>query len=72
MINDHETCPNGCDLETFGTHQGPPDCDLQPSDPNATLVTAVITINGQRRTIDVALSSAMRADLVRGLEVQRP
>jgi hypothetical protein len=29
------TCPNGCDLEEFGgTHQGPPDCGLQPSDPD--------------------------------------
>lgn len=28
-------CPNGCDLEEFGgTHQGPPDCDLEPSNPD--------------------------------------
>lgn len=28
-------CPNGCDLEEFGgTHQGLPDCDLKPSNPD--------------------------------------
>lgn len=28
-------CPNGCDLEEFGgTHQGPPDCDLKPCNPD--------------------------------------
>lgn len=30
-----QTCPNGCDLAEFGTHQGPPDCDLDPQPPDA-------------------------------------
>ncbi len=28
-----ETCPNGCDLAYYGTHQGLPDCDREPRDP---------------------------------------
>jgi hypothetical protein len=27
-------CPNGCGLDEFGSHQGPPDCELGPMDPS--------------------------------------
>lgn len=58
-----ETCPNGCDLAIFGTHQGPPDCDLSPADPGAMLTSAVVVIDGQPRTVEVALSSSQQATI---------
>lgn len=59
------TCPNGCDLATFGTHQGPPDCDLEPADPGAILTTMTVTIDGVTRTADVAIPWSVLRGLTR-------
>jgi hypothetical protein len=60
------TCPNGCDLDTFGTHQGPPDCDLGPADPRAMLATGVVYEHGKRRVIEVVIPGPLAEHVRRG------
>lgn len=65
------TCPNGCDLATFGTHAGPPDCDLGPADPEAVLATGIVNgPDGRRRTVEVAIPSGPIADALRAGELR--
>lgn len=70
-----ETCPNGCDLATFGTHAGPPDCDLRPADPEAFLATGIVVgPDGREQRVEVAIPSgaiadALREGLLRGVSI---
>lgn len=59
-------CPNGCDLATFGTHAGPPDCDLLPADPQAFLATGIVVLpDGRQQRVEVAIPSGALADALR-------